>query len=153
MGHHGGVSILIDPPSVPWRGRMWSHVASDESFEELHAFAAALGVPRRGFDRDHYDVPAEYYDAIVAAGAMPRDRRPVAGLRSAAPEVANYSVTSSSDLTSAATFLLAGASHSRRAWTVWNRVGLRNRSRSTAARPRRKSGSGTAAYSCRTPAT
>ncbi|MGN6250911.1 MAG: DUF4031 domain-containing protein [Marmoricola sp.] len=65
------MAVLIDPPSVPWRGRLWSHLASDRSYEELHAFADALGVPARGFDRDHYDVPAEHYDAAVAAGAVP----------------------------------------------------------------------------------
>jgi hypothetical protein len=63
--------ILIDPPMVPWRGRYWSHLASDSSYAELHDFAARLGVPERGFDRDHYDVPAEFYDALVEAGAVP----------------------------------------------------------------------------------
>jgi hypothetical protein len=65
------VTILIDPPQVPWRGRLWSHLASDSSYDELHAFAARLGVPERGFDGDHYDVPAEAYDDLVAAGALP----------------------------------------------------------------------------------
>jgi hypothetical protein len=65
------VTILIDPPSVPSRGRMWSHLASDTSYDELHQFAAALGVPARGFDGDHYDIPAEYFDDAVAAGAVP----------------------------------------------------------------------------------
>jgi hypothetical protein len=65
------VTILIDPPQVPWRGRMWSHLASDVSYDELHDFAARLGVPERGFDGDHYDVPAEAYDDLVAAGAVP----------------------------------------------------------------------------------
>jgi hypothetical protein len=65
------MTVLIDPPLVAWRGRMWSHLASDRSYDELHAFASALGVPARGFDRDHYDVPAELYDEAVAAGAVP----------------------------------------------------------------------------------
>jgi Protein of unknown function (DUF4031) len=65
------VSILIDRPMVPAHGRMWSHLASDSSFEELHEFAARAGIPRRGFDGDHYDVPAELYDALVEAGAVP----------------------------------------------------------------------------------
>jgi hypothetical protein len=65
------VTILIDPPAVPSRGRLWSHLASDTSYEELHAFARDLGIPERGFDRDHYDVPEEWYDAVVAAGAEP----------------------------------------------------------------------------------
>ena len=34
-------------------------------------FARGLGIPERGFDRDHYDVPAERYDEVVAAGAVP----------------------------------------------------------------------------------
>ncbi|HET9501831.1 MAG TPA: DUF4031 domain-containing protein [Marmoricola sp.] len=63
--------ILIDPPLVPWRGRQWSHLASDSSLAELHDFARRLGLPERGFDGDHYDVPAEYYDAVLAAGAEP----------------------------------------------------------------------------------
>jgi hypothetical protein len=78
------VTVLIDPPLVAWRGRMWSHLASDSSYDELHAFAAALGVPERGFDRDHYDVPAELYDRAVAAGAVPvRSRELVRRLREA----------------------------------------------------------------------
>jgi hypothetical protein len=44
---------------------------SDESYEELHAFARKVGIPERGFDRDHYDVPADKYDEMVAAGATP----------------------------------------------------------------------------------
>ena len=69
------MALMIDPPAVPSRGRMWSHLASDTSFEELHAFARELGVPERGFDRDHYDVPSEWYDAAVAAGATPVSSR------------------------------------------------------------------------------
>jgi hypothetical protein len=67
--------ILIDPPNAAGHGRLWSHLASDESFEELHVFAAGLGIPLRGFDRDHYDVPSERYDDVVAAGAVPISSR------------------------------------------------------------------------------
>jgi hypothetical protein len=62
---------MIDPPNVEGHGRLWSHLASDESYEELHVFARDLGIPARGFDRDHYDVPAEWYDRVVALGAEP----------------------------------------------------------------------------------
>jgi hypothetical protein len=76
--------ILIDPPGVPSRGRLWSHLASDTSYDELHDFARSLGIPPRGFDRDHYDVPAELYEAAVAAGALPvRSRELVAALMAA----------------------------------------------------------------------
>jgi hypothetical protein len=53
----------------PAHGRMWAHLVSDASLDVLHAFAAANGVPARGFDRDHYDVPADRIDELVAAGA------------------------------------------------------------------------------------
>ena len=62
--------MLIDTPVWPFRGRRWSHLASDVSHEELHAFAATvLGIPRRAFQGDHYDVPEELYDRAVAGGA------------------------------------------------------------------------------------
>jgi Protein of unknown function (DUF4031) len=81
------MTLLIDPPTWPAHGRVWSHLVSDESFEELHAFARRLGLPERGFHRDHYDVPSELYERAVAAGATAvssRDlvaRLTIAGLR------------------------------------------------------------------------
>jgi Protein of unknown function (DUF4031) len=44
-------------------------MVSDTSYDELHVFASALGVPRRGFDRDHYDIPAHLQDSAIEAGA------------------------------------------------------------------------------------
>jgi hypothetical protein len=64
------VSVLIDPPN--WsgpHGLLWSHLVSDSSTGELHAFAELLGAPRRAFDRDHYDVPETVYERAVALGA------------------------------------------------------------------------------------
>jgi len=61
--------ILIDDASWPGHGRMWCHLVSDTSVEELHAFAASAGLPARAFDGDHYDVPSERRDAVIAAGA------------------------------------------------------------------------------------
>jgi muramoyltetrapeptide carboxypeptidase len=69
------VTLLIDPPNASGHGRLWSHLASDTSYEELHRFAQGLGIPQRGFDRDHYDIPAERYDSVVAAGALPVSSR------------------------------------------------------------------------------
>jgi hypothetical protein len=67
--------ILIDPPAWPAWNRVWSHLASDVSYDELHEFARKAGIPARGFDRDHYDVPSDQYDALVAAGAVPVSSR------------------------------------------------------------------------------
>ena len=76
--------ILIDPPNAAGHGRLWSHLASDASYAELHAFAATVGIPQRGFDRDHYDVPSEWYDDVVAAGAVPVTSRELVARRTAA---------------------------------------------------------------------
>src|SRR3954447_2115723 len=64
------VTILVDEAVWPWRGRLWAHLTSDVSMRELHAFAERLEIPRRGFGGDHYDVPEEYVDRVVAAGAQ-----------------------------------------------------------------------------------
>jgi hypothetical protein len=69
------MTVLIDQPTWPAHDTVWSHLVSDVSLEELHDFAAANGIPRRGFDLDHYDVPARRYEALVAAGALPVGNR------------------------------------------------------------------------------
>lgn len=63
------MAILIDDPRWPAHGRLWSHLISDSDLDELHAFAAANGIPRRGFDLDHYDVPDDAHERLVSAGA------------------------------------------------------------------------------------
>jgi len=69
------MAVLVDPPLWPRHGRLWSHLVSDTSLEELHAFADAAGIPRRGFDRDHYDVPDDQHDRLVELGAEAVDTR------------------------------------------------------------------------------
>jgi hypothetical protein len=62
---------------------------SDESYDELHAFAARLGIPRHVFQGDHYDVPEEHRPLAVALGATEVESRELvrrlraAGLRKA----------------------------------------------------------------------
>lgn len=61
--------MLIDEPIWWFNGRRWSHLVSDVSYDELHAFAQQAGIPRRGFQGDHYDVPEERFDELIVAGA------------------------------------------------------------------------------------
>jgi hypothetical protein len=76
--------LYVDNPRWPAHGRLWSHLVSDVSYAELHAFAELLGVPRRGFDRDHYDVPAERVPPAVWLGAaLVPSKEIVARLRAA----------------------------------------------------------------------
>ena len=72
------MAIWIDPPGWPAHGRLWSHLISDTSYDELHTFASRAGIPVRGFEGDHFDVPQESYAALVAAGACPTGGRDLA---------------------------------------------------------------------------
>jgi hypothetical protein len=65
------MAVLIDQPVWPAHETLWAHIVSDTSLEELHAFAAAAGLPRRSFDHDHYDVPAHRWADLVELGAEP----------------------------------------------------------------------------------
>ena len=61
--------ILVDRAVWRWRGRRWAHLVSDVSHDELHAFAARLGLRREWFQGDHYDVPEPVRARAVALGA------------------------------------------------------------------------------------
>ncbi|MFF5440885.1 DUF4031 domain-containing protein [Streptomyces achromogenes] len=74
------MTLYVDPPAWPGHGRLWSHLVSDASYDELHAFAARLGLSRRAFDGDHYDLPADRYADAVAAGAVEVGSREVVRL-------------------------------------------------------------------------
>ncbi len=78
------MAILVDDCIWPWRDRLWCHMISDTSIEELHAFAGWIGVPERGFQADHYDIPEEARSVAVAEGAIEvTSRRVVEALRAA----------------------------------------------------------------------
>ena len=64
------MTILIDEARWWFDGRRWCHLVSDESIEELHAFADANGIPRRVFQGDHYDIPEEYRRDLIENGAL-----------------------------------------------------------------------------------
>jgi hypothetical protein len=69
--HDADVTILVDGAIWPWRDREWAHLVSDTSYDELHAFAERLGIPRRVFQGDHYDVHTELRLEAIALGATP----------------------------------------------------------------------------------
>jgi RNA methyltransferase, TrmH family len=66
--------VLVDPvreyPNSGLAISHWCHMAVDGSFEELHAFAAALGIPRTRFQGDHYDLPPWVRERAVSLGAL-----------------------------------------------------------------------------------
>jgi hypothetical protein len=63
------VTVLVDDPLWPAHGRLWAHLVSDASLDELHAFARRHELPARAFDLDHYDVPEDVIPRLVAGGA------------------------------------------------------------------------------------
>lgn len=65
------MTVLIDEPLWWHRGRRWSHMVSDESYDELHELAGRAGIPLRAFQGDHYDIPEEYHAAMIELGAVP----------------------------------------------------------------------------------
>ena len=68
------MAVLVDPlreypdAGLPWT--RWCHMVSDTDFDQLHAFAARLGIPRRRFQGDHYDLHPELRERAVALGAV-----------------------------------------------------------------------------------
>jgi len=81
------MAIFVDPPQWPWHGRLWCHLISDTSIEELHGFARRAGLRYLSFGFDHYDVPDELFEHVQELGAEVIDPRDVvrklrgAGLR------------------------------------------------------------------------
>ena len=69
------MAILVDElreyPGVALPFTTWCHLATDGEFEELHAFAARLGIPRRFFQGDHYDLPEHLRARALELGAVP----------------------------------------------------------------------------------
>ena len=64
------MTVYVDPAVWPFRGALWAHLISDTSYDELHGFAYDLGVPRRAFQNDHYDLPAPLRHEAIVAGAV-----------------------------------------------------------------------------------
>lgn len=65
------MALLIDPPTWPAHGTLFSHLISTSSLQELHHFAQEQGISPKAFDLDHYDVPAHLHGTLTRAGAQP----------------------------------------------------------------------------------
>jgi hypothetical protein len=69
----GGMAVMVDElreyPDARLPVKHWCHMAGDAGFEELHAFAARLGIPRHRFQGDHYDLPPDLRARALDLGA------------------------------------------------------------------------------------
>jgi hypothetical protein len=64
--------ILVDPRRRHHSGE-WCHIISDESVEELHEFAAGIGLKRKSLQstsRPHYDLRPSTRRLAVRMGAQ-----------------------------------------------------------------------------------
>lgn len=64
------MAIYVDECRWWWRGRRWCHLVSDTSLDELHEFAAELGMPAHVFQGDHYDLHEDLRFMAVRSGAL-----------------------------------------------------------------------------------
>jgi hypothetical protein len=70
------MAVYVDEPVFKRFGLRWCHLTAD-SAEELHAFAARLGLKRSRFQTksgrpwaDHYDINEAARDKAIALGAV-----------------------------------------------------------------------------------
>jgi hypothetical protein len=81
------MAILIDTAIWPWRDWLWCHMISDTSVSELKEFAQKMGIPERGFQGDHFDLPEHMRTIAIQHGAREVSSREIlqalygAGLR------------------------------------------------------------------------
>jgi hypothetical protein len=77
------MAVLVDElreyPHTRLPFRHWCHLVSDADFEELHAFAASLGIPRHRFQGDHYDLPPHLRKRALELGAEEVSARDLTG--------------------------------------------------------------------------
>jgi hypothetical protein len=68
-------SILVDAAEWEWKGRKWCHMVSTTSLEDLHNFAALLGLERNWFQDEpgfpHYDLTSAKRRHALNLGARP----------------------------------------------------------------------------------
>lgn len=76
------MAVYVDSEGIRWKGHTWCHLVAD-SLDELHSFAAQLGLQRKWFQSKsfypHYDVTLSVRDRAVRLGAIDADRRKIIG--------------------------------------------------------------------------
>jgi hypothetical protein len=76
------MAVYVDSEEIRWKGRVWCHLVAD-SLDELHSFAARLGLQRKWFQSKsfypHYDVTLSVKAQAMRLGAIHADRRKIIG--------------------------------------------------------------------------
>ena len=73
------MAVYVDDAIWQWQGRKWCHLLAD-SIDELHRFAATLGIHRGSYQgpprgsTPHYDLTSFERDRAIRLGAVVCDR-------------------------------------------------------------------------------
>jgi hypothetical protein len=75
---YGEIMILVNRAGIKWDQRIWYHMTSDTSLEELHKFATEkLGLRREWFqdkkNYPHYDITESKRALAITLGAVSVD--------------------------------------------------------------------------------
>jgi len=73
------MTVYVDTMQAPFRGMVMCHMIAD-SEQELHAMAAAIGMQRKWYQRDHYDISMEMKQLAIKKGACEIGMRELAAL-------------------------------------------------------------------------
>jgi len=73
------MTVYVDTMQAPFKGMLMCHMIAD-SEQELHAMAAAIGMQRKWYQRDHYDISMEMKQLAIQKGAREIGMRELAAL-------------------------------------------------------------------------
>ncbi|MBM3551865.1 MAG: DUF4031 domain-containing protein [Alphaproteobacteria bacterium] len=74
------MSVYVDDMRAPYRRMIMCHMLAD-SVDELHAMADRIGVVRRWFQGDHYDICLAKRALALQAGAVEISMREAVAVR------------------------------------------------------------------------
>jgi hypothetical protein len=80
------VAVYVDAAIWSWHGLKWCHLLADD-LDELHRFAASLGIKRASFQgppkaaTPHYDLTGFERSRAIALGAVACDREQIVLIR------------------------------------------------------------------------
>ena len=73
------MTVYVDTMRAPFKGMVMCHMIAN-SEQELHAMAAAIGMQRKWYQRDHYDISMEMKQLALQKGAREIGMRELAAL-------------------------------------------------------------------------
>jgi hypothetical protein len=73
------MTVYVDTMQAPFKGMLMCHMIAD-SEQELHAMATAIGMQRKWYQRDHYDISMEMKQLAIQNGAREIGMRELAAL-------------------------------------------------------------------------